>query len=154
MTVYRTCAGCIVEGQPCERRDALKKAIQGLGITSAKFKCQDRRDRYASGDPVWARLFAGYGDEEARYDTFSGVVISCDGTRAFVFVMPGTLGLYTQLPFKTYNHGFCHVSLKRISQREGDQQEICEACQRPSEYGHAEGYACSLAEQIAGGGGA
>lgn len=50
---YATCRGCIRAHQKCGARDALRSKILGLGITSIKWKCAERQNRFEIGDPVW-----------------------------------------------------------------------------------------------------
>lgn len=60
MTAFPTCKNCVLEKQPCERRAAVKLAIAGLGITSAKLLCKAREQILRRG-PARIRDMAGPG---------------------------------------------------------------------------------------------
>lgn len=152
MTVYRTCYGCILRGKPCERRDAIAKVIKGLNIQSLKFKCGDRKSLFAIGAPVWVETvydMNGEGGENGvPLDSFPGHIIEDLGTRALVYIKPGSLGRDEpdeDLGFVGRSNGFCKVVLTRISAREGDVEALCKECSLPASMGHLPNYACDPA---------
>lgn len=149
MTVYRTCYGCVLRGKPCERRDAVAKVISGLGIQSLKFKCDARKPLFAIGAPVWLETVwkvDGEGDENGTFtDFFAGHVVGDLGGKALVYVKPGTLGRdepHEDYPFTSNTNGFCKVSLKKLSAREGEVEAVCKDCSLPASMGHMENYTC------------
>lgn len=158
MTVYRTCYGCVLRGKPCERRDGIAKAISGLGIQSLKFKCDARKPLFAIGAPVWVETvydMNGDGDENGvQIDFYPGHVVQDLGTKALVYIRPGSRGRGDKndddpLEFVGKNNGFCKVSLKRVTARDGEVESICKDCELPASFGHQTGYPCNWANERA-----
>lgn len=152
MTVYRTCYGCISRGKPCERRDAITKMIKGLGVQSMKFKCDVRKPVFAIGTPVWVDTVwkvDGEGDENGTFtDFFPGHVVGDLGNKVMVYVKPGCLGRddpHEDYPFTSSTNGFCKVSLKKLSVRDGEVEAICKDCSLPASMGHMKDYMCDPA---------
>lgn len=52
MTYFAPCFNCAVDKATCERRAAMRKALKGTGITSAKFNCPDRQAKFRRGQRV------------------------------------------------------------------------------------------------------
>lgn len=52
MTVYHPCKNCKLEKLACTRRDGVKLAIKGLGVSTIKFRCPERQPIYSPGDRV------------------------------------------------------------------------------------------------------
>lgn len=52
MATFRPCHNCVRERQPCGRREAVRAAIKGVGITSVKFRCDERQPIFAVGQRV------------------------------------------------------------------------------------------------------
>lgn len=145
MSSYRTCFGCQLRGKPCPTRAVIADAIKGLGIQSLRHKCAGRRPLFAIGQPVWLEtVYAvdGDGDENGTFrDSFAGHVVKDLGSKALVFVPPGTLGRddpHEDYAFASKTGGFCKVSLKKLTAREGDVEAICDGCMAPSSFGHTE----------------
>jgi len=65
MTVFRTCKNCVREKEPCERRDDLRTSLAGLGVTSVKLRCKERRPLYGTGQRVLTTWTVG--DPESYY---------------------------------------------------------------------------------------
>lgn len=148
MTFYRSCTGCIAQGQRCATRDALRKQIKGLGITSIKWRCDDRKPKYQVGDPVWVDTIADLSDADYR-EEFPGVVVDADGARPLVFIDPGSKSI-DDTPFVPGGNGsgFCKIPLSRIKARDGDRQAICRSCSWPASKGHQEGYICAVPKHV------
>lgn len=154
MTVYRTCYGCCLRGKPCDRRDTVAKAIKGLAVSSLKFQCFSRTPVYAVGTPVWLKtVYDMDGDSDENgipVDYYPGHVVQDLGSRALVFVKPGSLGRDDgDLAFVSKNNGFCRVSLKKLSRREGPVEAVCPDCTLPASAGHLEGSTCSMVREVA-----
>jgi hypothetical protein len=152
MTIYRTCAGCICDKAPCESREALKMKLKGIGVTSIKWKCADRKSRFEIGDPVIARTMAGkeyiegsgYGDAEIAFDSFDGIVIRNAGTKCIVFIKPGTEGGESGYIFDPQKgQGFCKIPISRLTSGNGPRVKVCPTCENPESEGHLSGYRCS-----------
>lgn len=61
-----TCNGCAYDGA-CERQQDKRAALRGLGITTVKFICKERRDAFAPGQPViFTTHVVDEGDEYRR----------------------------------------------------------------------------------------
>lgn len=148
--ILRTCHGCAKEKVPCIDREAFKDALRGLGVTSVKWKCKSRVSAYEPGDPVWARtqaFYAGHG-EDGCVDDFPATVIRVMGTKAVVFIAPGSLGAGGEYQFEANNNGFCKIPLSRLKKRDGMRESVCRYCQMPESQGHAEGYSCTMAASM------
>ena len=148
---YRTCVGCIQQGQPCETRDKLRDKLKGLGVTSIKWKCSARVARLKRGDAVWAYTIDGsneYADNGSPfYDYFPAVVIKQTGSKMLVYIKPGVAGRdLDNTTFKTDKNGFCKTPLSRLTQRDGDAEEVCRFCDLPASLGHQYGYICNPAD--------
>ncbi len=148
---YRTCCGCVTEGQTCEARDRVRAQIRGLGVTSIRWKCGHRIPRFVVGDPVWAQTVtdhAGeYVDGEQFRDDYPAVVIRDLGSKMLVFIESGAPGrdYGDGAPFQPSRNGFCKVSLSRITKRDGERVDVCPYCEWPAPKGHQDGYSCSIA---------
>lgn len=153
MTFYRSCTGCIKQGQPCDTRDVLRKRLKGLGITSVKWKCGDRVARIQPGDAVWVETVADPNevddDGQPFRGKFPGVAIQERGAGMLVFIEDGAQDLYEEhdVRFVARNNGFCKIPLSRITLREAPREEICASCSWPASKGHQAGYLCHHAEQ-------
>lgn len=94
MTYYRTCKNCRFEKSGCQKREEMRTAIKGLGITSIKFRCPDRRAIFDEGQRVkltW-RVFASGDDydEETIHEFLATVMFEvAGGLRYIVRVDPG-----------------------------------------------------------------
>ncbi|TAI67632.1 hypothetical protein [Bradyrhizobium sp. Leo170] len=154
MTFYRTCTGCVVQGQPCDARDGLRKKLKGLGVTSVKWKCADRIARFQVGDLVWVDTVADpndYGDDGEPYrDEFPGVIVDAAGAKPLVFIDPGVKGKSEEAAFvAAKSNGFCRIPLSRLKEREGEKEKICQSCQWPEWKGHHPGFSCAISHKSA-----
>jgi hypothetical protein len=146
---YATCRGCFRARQKCETRDALRSKILGLGVTSIKWKCADRQNRFEVGDPIWAYTadwhFNSGEEGSPTMDHFPGVVIHlCADGKILVFIEKGALGRETEAEFYPLGgRGFCKIPISRLSNREGERETICKHCQWPSSKGHEPGSSCA-----------
>ena len=151
MTHYATCVGCAVEGG-CWRRDEMRQKLAGLRVTSIKWRCEGRVDRFERGAPVWVitppdldklRSDAAPWDEgHPIKHTFPGFVVRQRGCKTLVYIAEGAP---SQDDDETFFKGgpFCMIPLSRISARAGDPEEMCRHCDRPSFEPHAIGYRCN-----------
>lgn len=150
MTFYRTCTGCISAGQPCSAKDALRKTLKGLGVTSVKWNCADRVARFQVGNLVWADTVADRNEvDDDGYPfraEFPGVVVDAAGTKPLVFIDPGVKSNSHEYEFVAgSSNGFCRIPLSRLKAREGEKQQVCASCQWPEWKGHQAGYICAIA---------
>lgn len=147
--MYQTCVGCVLQGEPCLKRDAVRRQLKGLGVKSIRWTCPDRKPKYMPGDLVWARTVA---DKNAPPDEISGepyrdfypaVVVENRSNRLVVFIKPGTPGRESGEETKFCGEGFCRIPLVRIEPRAGDREAVCPHCRQPQACGHADAYFCS-----------
>ena len=131
-------------------------AIRGLGIQSLKHKCAGRRPLFEVGQPVWLEtVYAvnGDGDENGTFrDSFAGHVVKDLGSKALVYVRPGTLGRdepHEDYAFASKTGGFCKVSLKKLEAREGGIEAICDGCMVPISLGHTEDCGVVFTQKLA-----
>jgi hypothetical protein len=125
--------------------------LKGLGITSVKWKCADRKPIYQIGDLVWADTIASIrdvNDDGIPYrDEFPAVVVNAVGSsKPLIFIDPGTKGRSNVFEFVSeLSNGFCRIPLSRLRPREGERQKICPSCDWPEWKGHQPGYICAVA---------
>lgn len=146
MVAYRTCTGCVLQGKPCDMRDAMRERVRGLGITSIKWKCIGRVPRFKVGDLAWAKTTTGDGDDSLT-DLFPATVIRVLGAKALVFIDGDALSRGNEAPFEARGNGFCKMPLSRLEPRDGEPETICPACEWPSFKGHQDGRSCHYAQQ-------
>lgn len=144
--IYRTCSGCLHEKHPCDARDALRRQLKGLSVTSVKWKCKDRTDRFNVGDAVWATTIESTNPDhgEACFDEFPGWVIRNCGSKLLVYIEPGSIGLSEETKFEARSAGFCMIPIFRIKPRDGTPEKICPSCELPESKGHLSGYICTV----------
>ena len=148
MTHYATCTGCISQGK-CQHLDVVRKRLAGLGVTSVKWRCKYRVDRFQRGAPVWVITQADMNnptyDEYDRgpdRNTFPGIFIKAMGTKALVFIHPGAQSKYEREAF--VGGPICKIPLSRIYARDAEPEEVCRHCDRPASAPHPEGYSCNM----------
>lgn len=145
---YRTCVGCIRQHEKCAAREVVRAQLKGLGVTSIKWKCQQRAPRFKIGDPVWMTTTVGYDQMGANVATFPGHIVRDCGSRMLVYVEPGAKSDCEDYEFEPRNRGFCKIPLARIEEREGPSVTICDTCELPTFKGHAEGYSCHYRHEL------
>lgn len=92
MTYYAPCFHCEADKATCQRRNAVKAAIAGLGITSLKFACPDRRALFAAGQRVvfnWSLWESDGYDPDPLPLSFTGTVLRERGPKFVVQVDAG-----------------------------------------------------------------
>ena len=157
MTYYHACVGCAHDKATCDAFAAFKEKIKGLGLTSVKWRCPERVDRFHVGQPVWALTTViygdGYNDENVCRNEWPGHIIRLLGPSALVYIKPGVQAkdYDDEAPFepKSGGNGFCKIPLSRLKTRGGEDETICKQCELPSFTGHQAGYMCSLAQKMA-----
>jgi len=75
MAYYHPCKSCTHAKTGCDKRDQMRASLKGLGVTSVKFKCQQRMPRFKMGQRVrfdWTH----YDDDsnEAIMTSFTGTI--------------------------------------------------------------------------------
>jgi hypothetical protein len=80
MAYLAPCLNCAADKTECPRRQAMNKAIKGLGITSAKFNCPDRKSKFRPGQRVeffwryWEQT-DDHGGSDEFIATFTGTIM-------------------------------------------------------------------------------
>lgn len=145
MPYYHKCKNCAVDTSTCPRRQSIKSAIKGLGLTSIKFQCPERKPLFRVGQRVefdWT-FYDGdhrdlWGESEGDNLVFAGTVASeNEGRGTFVVVVDQSPvqsnidypdGQYT--PDEVFKNGGFAVRVKPASMRAIDQPDriICADC--------------------------
>lgn len=120
MPYLYTCRTCAVPAKTCPTRATVAKAMAALGVRSAKHRCADFKALFQPGDAVTVEAFAWRHGEHNSYDDdppacrYRGRFIQYSGTRALVFVAPGSEAInYGGEPLETAS-GFLKVTMSRI----------------------------------------
>lgn len=85
MAVYRNCSNCALASFPCSRREEIRAVIKSAGITSVKFRCQDRLAIYQPGQRV-SITWPVYDDEDLGPESWPATIIEEVGTRFLILV--------------------------------------------------------------------
>jgi hypothetical protein len=81
MTYFAPCFNCAADKVTCLRRAEMRKAVKGLGVTSAKFKCPERQSKFRTGQRVefdWRYYddgYSEYGIPAECFATFYGTIM-------------------------------------------------------------------------------
>lgn len=153
MTHWLSCRGCVHDGPECPHRQAMRKKLRGLNVTSIRWRCAEREDRYRTGDAVWADTVSDYGapvepwENEPPRDWYPGHVVKLLGAKVLVHIARDAEGRdhgadYPFSPRDGSQHGFCKIPLSRITEREAAPSAICPECDVPACHGHQKGYSC------------
>ena len=128
MAYYRRCRTCKHKGG-CEIKDALSKAIRGLGITSLLHACDSYESEYRFGQCVdvstWILEADGLGNPDPLRVVFPGWFVNwTKGGKALTYVRPGSEELNeTRIKFDPEGDGWCKIPLARIAHN-----ARCEPC--------------------------
>lgn len=136
-----SCAGCAMDGA-CSIQAAKREALRGNGITSLKFRCTQRANRFAPGDAVLVTLRTSdpddYGDcgpVDITLERFEGYVSRVKLGRVVCFIKPGTIGDYNSafMPANPASSGagFVKVTIARVEHdpsRPKVSAAFCELC--------------------------
>lgn len=141
--IYRTCVGCIKAKEQCNHRDYLRQKLAGLGLTSIKFACHERKEPFAPGDPVWVELYVSDPDEDNQYTApFPATIIRMVRSQAVARVDLDARSDCGEYPFEAKNeNGFVKRPLKWFRPRDGERRIICPTCSA-FDGGHEYGWTC------------
>lgn len=132
MTVYRTCHNCALAKLPCARRDSIQTDIKGLGITSLKFTCADRKPLFTPGQRVataWTTTEGGSEYVEYTLETWPATIIRESGAR-FLCVVDDVPSDY-ETPARDYFKNaslYVRASASRITPLDEPKRELCPVC--------------------------
>ncbi|WP_428029766.1 hypothetical protein [Ancylobacter sp.] len=130
-----TCNGCAYDGA-CERQKDKRAALRGLGITTVKFICKERRDAFAPGQPVIFTTYVVDEDEAYRGGSmavrYAGYAVQQKGAKLVGFIKPEEPDLDEEgFPFDTKGRGFVKMPIKRVAadpSREPIALSMCSWC--------------------------
>lgn len=135
MTAFRSCHTCALPAATCETRATLQAAIAGLGITSLKHRCTAYRAAFLPGDAVKVLTIPFYPTDDEPHAPklwFPAHFVKLTGTRALVFVKPGSRSLGfdfggNDYAFEPHGSGYLKVPLSRVAVRDAEPTNI-ESC--------------------------
>lgn len=133
MTQFRKCTNCVLEKQPCERRETVRKGIAGLGVTSVKMRCADRRPIYSVGQRVNVCWKVQEPDGEGGYteETWPATVIRESGCR-FIVKVDDVMSDYESLASEVFNNKSLYIKARvgQLSPINEPHQIVCGECGR------------------------
>ena len=132
MTYMRTCYNCKLATLPCERRDDVKAQIKGMGITSIKFKCDQREPLFAVGQRVsvtWPVSYGGGGEDyECGLETWPATVVSERAPRFLICVDDVESDCGTPMADYMKAGPFAKVPASRLEPLDEPPGEVCTMC--------------------------
>jgi hypothetical protein len=152
--IYRTCIGCTKAKEPCNHRDFLRQKLAGMGLTSIKFVCHERKAPYEPGDPVFVEVYVNDSDYDQPYTAaFPATIIRCVGSQAVARVAIDAKSDCGAYDFEPKNeNGFVKRPLKWFKPREGERRVVCPICSALDgnhEYGWTCHYKAKLEKEAA-----
>lgn len=143
MTAFPTCKNCVLEKQPCERRNGVRLTIKGLGITSAKLKCPDRAPLYVPGQRVSVTWPVADADDEyhnhTTLESWPATVVKEVRSR-FVVKVDDILSDYETLASEFIKNPtlYAKVAVARLKPLDEPLQTVCAQCGRVGDGGYGE----------------
>lgn len=139
MAYLYPCKNCIFEKVDCDKRTAMRVAFKGLGVTSAKFKCDNRTPLFSSGQRisfVWT-VYDDCHEEDGAFDpdqtVFYGTVYgeAKSGLR-FIVRVDQESEFYDYKPSEIFRNGGFAVKVKPSDMCVTDEppQPMCETCMK------------------------
>lgn len=135
MAYFAPCFNCVVNKATCTRRAAMRKAIKGVGITSAKFPCPDRQSKFRPGQRVefdwrYYEPIDDYGGAVEYHATFRGTVMrEKPNNRRFSIRVDQEGEYYDLSPAEVFNNPeFTSVRPDDIRPLDEPDQSICPNC--------------------------
>lgn len=136
MALYKPCQNCAVDAASCQTRQKVRAAISGLGVTSIKFACKERKPMFHPGQRV-AFKWAVYGETGEYWDAekvqceFHATVMKEKGLRFIVRVDDGPDHLDGEISAKdTFNNDNLVIKVKPSDMKALGQPDvaICQVC--------------------------
>lgn len=133
MTYFRPCFNCATPRKECATAKRMTAGLRGLGVTSVKFNCPDRKPKYAPGQRVsvsWL-VHDGGAYDESPWDlhTWPATVSGESGNRFVIRVDDVASDL--DLPVREYvrsDNLYCKVSAAKLAPLDEPAQPICKRC--------------------------
>jgi len=136
MTSYRTCRHCVLERQPCERRETVRTSIKGLGLTSVAFRCAARAPLFRAGQRV-SVTWPVYPDDwqyEDGYSLESWPATVVQPTQKGFVIQVDDVPSDHETPAREYiknDHLFCNVRPSRLAPLDEPDRVLCGRCGNP-----------------------
>ena len=131
MPYLRTCYNCKLASAPCERRDAVKAQIKGMGITSIKFKCDQREPLFAVGQRVsvtWPVSYGGGEYYECGLETWPATVVAERAPRFLICVDEVESDHGTPRAEYLKAGPYAKVPAGRLDPLDEQSREVCPTC--------------------------
>lgn len=133
MTYFRPCFNCAIPRKECDTAKRMTAGLRGLGVTSVKFNCPDRKPKFAPGQRVsvtWTVFPPDYefGDDYA--DEAWPATVSCESGNKFVIRVDDVPSDF-ETPAREYIKSanlYCKVSASKLKPLDEPAQPICKRC--------------------------
>ena len=132
MTVFRTCKNCALEKTTCARREAVKAGLVGLGVTSVKIACKERKPVFVPGQRVLSTWTVPTGDwESANEENWPATVIKEIGAK-FQLKIDDTLSDGETLASEYFKNTSLYVKARvgKIAPLNEPSRMVCTTCGR------------------------
>lgn len=133
MAYFRTCLNCATPRKECATAKRISDGIRGLGITSVKFNCSDRKPKFFPGQRVevsWM-VHDGGSYDEGCWDVHTWpATVSCESGNRFV-IRVDDVDSDLDLPVREYvrSHNlYCKVSAGKLKAIDEPDYPICKRC--------------------------
>lgn len=133
MTYFRPCFNCATPRKECATAKRITAGLRGLGVTSIKFNCPDRKPKFTPGQRVSVSWLIHDGDtyDESLWDLHTWpATVSCESGSKFV-VRVDDVDSDLDLPVREYVNSpnlYCKVSASKLAPLDEPPQPICKRC--------------------------
>lgn len=131
--LYLTCRNCGVNCQTCARRAEVQAGVKGLGLTSIKFRCADRRPMYHAGQRVavtWKYSPPDWDYEDGlSLETWPATIVQ-ETKKGFLIVVDDVPS-GNDLPAREYIKSeslYCNVMATKLAPLDEPDRQTCEHC--------------------------
>jgi len=133
MTYYKPCLNCAADKKLCERRNAIRRGMKGLGVSSVNFRCDDREPRFHRGQRVsfvWNHYENNEIYSERFLETFYGTIMhEKSGHRRFVIKVDQSSEYYDIEPkYVLKSPEFISVRPDDITPLDEPDRRLCPNC--------------------------
>ncbi len=134
MTYFRPCKNCIREKTLCARRDEVRTAIKGTGITSVAFRCAERQPIYSVGQRVAVTWPVNNGCDSEYPDwtleTWPATVVAERGTKFQILVDDASSDFETPARSFIKNESlYAKVTAPKLGLLAEPDRQVCAICQ-------------------------
>lgn len=130
---YLTCRNCAVERGTCVRRAQVRAGIKGLGLTSVKFRCDDRQPLYRPGQRVevtWKYATPDWDWQDGlSLESWPATVVQ-ETKKGFLIVVDDVPS-GNDLPAREYIKSdslYCNVTAGKLAPLSEPDRRTCEYC--------------------------